>query len=216
MVTPTSHWMRWTVLSPMDWLWIRGSVIIDISHVVCKAAEKHLPVLVGWLTTPVIMDPISLLRYSLPCFNAGASPATKAWFCKVRLRGLLYIFEWSFMLLCCRKSSLQIDVIKFEGFVLYMKNKTLYKGSTWLTNERAERDKDTPEHGSPVTGKRNRKLSIKTCTYWNKNRLLFQCQVHNDVYNKLDLTINPIHPNKCTKLKLSSCMHCIIVSESEM
>lgn len=85
-VTPTSYWTRWTVLSLMGWLWIRGSVIIDVSHVVRKAAEKHLPVLVGWLTTPVITDPISLLRYSLPCFSAGASPA---WFCKVRLRGLL-------------------------------------------------------------------------------------------------------------------------------
>ncbi len=49
------------------------------------------------------------------------------------------------MLSGCRKSSLQIDVILYEGFILYVENKTLHCGSTRLTSERAERDKDPSE-----------------------------------------------------------------------
>ncbi len=46
------------------------------------------------------------------------------------------------MLLGCRKSSLQPDVLYN---VLYMEDKMLYSGLTRLRIERAERDKDTSE-----------------------------------------------------------------------
>ncbi len=85
------------------------------------------------------------------------------------------------MLLRCRRSSLQIDVIFLKGLpkkksnVLYKENKTLFSGSTSLMIERAGRDKDTSEQ--------QLNNSVK-----HHQSSVFQCQVHNNVYNRLELT----------------------------
>lgn len=41
---------------------------------------------------------------------------------------------------------------------------------------------------SVVIGKRKWKLNIKICAVLNGNRFLFQCEVHNTIYNRLELT----------------------------
>ncbi len=105
---------------------------------------------------------------------------------------LLYFWIVFHAFLGCRKSSLQIDVILYKGFA-----KKKWHGEQnavqWFnqTTERAERDTQTSEQQlnykkSPVIGERSWKLSIKICA--DLNRFLFLFQVHNNAYNRLELT----------------------------
>lgn len=80
-----------------------------------------------------------------------------------------------------RKSFLQIDVI------LYLENKSLSTDSTRLIIERAERDKDASEQQLNKNVRNHQSLVkvIGNLVLLNANRFLFQCQVHGNVYKKL-------------------------------